>query len=94
VVGLAFDGHLNLTQNQNRVAGTLTVGNEVNEVSGTIDEFGVLEFDGRDTDESNGCTAYYSDRPHLALSDQNSVLEGPVLISPAAIRRSPGCTTS
>ncbi len=69
---------LSLTQSANEIRGTLTVGRDENEITGTIDEFGVLEFSGRDTDEANGCTAYYSDRPHLALSEQNSELGGPV----------------
>lgn len=69
---------LRLTQSGSQVRGTLTVGRDENEVSGTISEFGVLEFNGRDTDESNGCSAYYTDRPHLALGQQNTELSGPV----------------
>jgi hypothetical protein len=69
---------LSLTQSGDRVQGTLTVGRDVNEITGTISEFGVLEFTGRDTNEANGCDAYYSDRPHLSLSDQSSELGGPV----------------
>jgi hypothetical protein len=69
---------LRLTQSGSQVRGTLTVGRDENEITGTIDEFGVLEFTGRDTDQSNGCSAYYSDRPHLELAEQNTELSGPV----------------
>jgi hypothetical protein len=69
---------LRLTQSGSRVQGTLTVGRDENQVSGTISEFGVLEFSGRDTNQSNGCDAYYTARPHLALSEQNTELSGPV----------------
>ncbi len=69
---------LRLTQSGSQVRGTLTAGGDENDVTGTVTEFGVLEFSGRDTDEANGCSAYYTDRPHLALSEQNTALSGPV----------------
>lgn len=69
---------LSLSQNEGQVRGTLTVGSLESEITGTISEFGVLEFAGRSTDTGRGCIAYYSNRPHLALSERNSEMGGPV----------------
>ncbi len=69
---------LKLSQNGGEVRGTLTVGRLASEITGTISEFGVLEFAGRSTDTGRGCVAYYSNRPHLALSEGNSEMGGPV----------------
>jgi hypothetical protein len=66
---------LKLTQNGNQLRGELTVGRDVNEITGTVTEFGELEFQGRDTDRGNGCAFYYTDPP-LALTERNSELTG------------------
>ena len=74
---------LRLTQNGNQLQGTLTVGNTVNEITGTVSEFGALEFQGRDTDRGNGCASFYTDPP-LALGERNSELSGIVRRSSSA----------
>jgi len=68
---------LSLSQSGSQIWGTLTVGKTVNEITGTIDEFGLLEFGGRDTNQQNGCAAFYTN-PQLALAEQGSELTGPV----------------
>ena len=52
-------------------------GQDVNEISGSVTEFGVVEFSGRDTDRSNGCASFYTD-PRLTLAEQNTELTGNV----------------
>ena len=68
---------LRLTQNGSEIRGTLTVGQDVNEISGSVTEFGVVEFSGRDTDRTNGCASFYTD-PRLTLAEQNTELTGNV----------------
>lgn len=76
LLGVEFPAALELSQSQQRVQGTLTVeGYGMNDIAGTISEFGVLQFEG---EPPSGCISYSTIPPHLGLEERNRVLEGAV----------------
>jgi hypothetical protein len=76
ILGVRFAAILDLSQSQQHVEGTLRVkGYGTNDVTGTISEFGVLEFEG---EPPSGCISYSTIPPHLGLEERNTMLEGPL----------------
>lgn len=73
--GIDTPATLELDQSQDRVQGTLTVGTHVNQIAGTVSEFGVLQFQGQ---PPSGCISYSTASPHLGLEERNTAMEGPL----------------
>jgi len=78
VSGSELQATLAVTQTGDQLRGTLTVGMEENEITGVVNQSGVVEFEGTETEAGGGCIVYYTRRPHMALSEQGSELGGPL----------------
>ena len=76
--GIAFPATLELRQSHGQIQGTLTIGRHVNEIAGTVSEFGVVRFQGQ---QPGGCLNYSTEAPHLGLEESNTTLDGPVVRS-------------